>query len=404
MIINEYLQRRYRVAIDLTPLISTGENGGVNVFSHFLLESLAKLAPHWDIILLTSSNNHGYLTETYQKRVKTYCLKPQIHHANRIVTYSVKLWHFVRLVMGWNRILHQLKVDLLLCPYTNPALQESGIPTITIVHDLQHLAMPQAFSWQEWLYRQLFFYQLTHRSTHIVCISEFTRQSMSQAFPNSKPKLQVIHHGNYRAKGVPQITEIQKVLIKYGLEQNKCFFYPANNWPHKNHRTLLKAFSQYHQHSQNPIDLVLTGAWLQPSCLSSEEEKIYRSHPQIHVLGYVEAQTLESLWQGCFCLLFPSRYEGFGMPLVEAMYYHKPILCSQAASLPEVAGDAALYFHPDDVDDLVQKLLAIQTDTELVHELIAKGQQRLRLFSPTVTAQQYIQLICTTLAALGDDV
>lgn len=402
MIIDEVLQGTYRIAIDLTPLIGSGENGGVNVFTNFLIESLLKLVPHWEIILLTSSKNHHDVTQTYQQRAKTYCLKHEIYYSNKIFVYGLKLRKLIRKQMGWNKILHQLKVNLLLCPYTNPAYQESGIPTITVVHDLQHIAYPQAFSWQEWLYRQLFFYQLTYRSAHIVCISEFTRQSMVKAFPKSKQKLQVIHHGNYRSKAVSTIPDVQRVLSNYGLAQNKYLFYPANNWPHKNHDTLFKAYIKYQQECQDPLDLVLTGAWLENNCLPKEEETAYRSHPHIHFLGYVDSKTLEQLWQGCFCLVFPSRYEGFGMPLVEAMYYQKPILCSQATSLPEVAGDAALYFNPNHVDDLVEKLLAITTNVELVNELTIKGQQRLTLFSPTVTAQKYIQLICATLSANYD--
>lgn len=398
MIIDKILQKTYRVAIDLTPLIISGENGGVNVFTSFLVESLLKLVPHWDIIILTSSENHSYISQIYQQRAKTYCIKHQIHHFNKIFLYGLKIRKLIQQLMGGNKILHQLNVNLLLCPYTNPAYQESGIPTITIVHDLQHIAYPQAFSWQEWLYRQLFFYQLTYRSTHIVCISEFTRQAMIKAFPKSKQKLQVIHHGNYRSRTVATIADVQRVLSDFDLKQNKYFLYPANNWPHKNHDTLLKAYIKYQQQSKNPLDIALTGAWLENNCLSRAEEQAYRTHPHIHFLGYVDSKILEQLWQGCYCLVFPSRYEGFGMPLVEAMYYHKPILCSQATSLPEVAGDAALYFNPNHVDDLVEKLLAITTDVELVSELIKKGQQRLTLFSPIVTAQKYIQLIDDSLA------
>ncbi|AFY60487.1 glycosyltransferase family 1 protein [Synechococcus sp. PCC 6312] len=397
MIIHEYLQQSYRIAIDLTPLLETGENGGINLFIDFLIKSLLRLAPDWKIILLTSSTNHHHVTQIYQKQAKTYCIKPNINHFNKILTYSVKLWHILRQVMGWNRVLHQLNVDLLLCPYTNTAYQESGIPTITVVHDLQHLAIPQAFGWRERLYRQMFFQRLSYGASQIICISEFTRQAMLQAFPQSAQRLTVIHHGNYRQELSLNIAEVHQVVDCFGLQFENYLFYPANTWPHKNHKTLLRAYLQYRNQCVAPLDLVLSGAIIGNKLELQDFCQAHDLEPYVHFCGYVDPLSLEALWRGCYCLVFPSRYEGFGMPILEAMFYEKPILSSQAASLPEVGGDAVLYFNPDDVTDLAAKLKKITIEPQLGNELVKKGKQRLRKFSTDDTAQRYLAIMINCL-------
>jgi glycosyltransferase involved in cell wall biosynthesis len=118
---------------------------------------------------------------------------------------------------------------------------------------------------------------------------------------------------------------------------------------------LLTAYGMYRsRHPAQPLDLVFTGA------LTGEQQKL-RAHIErmgidrhVHFLGYLSEDDLAAVWEGCSCLIFPSLFEGFGIPVLEAMNFDKPVLCSRASSLPEVAGDAALYFDPRKPEEILK--------------------------------------------------
>jgi glycosyltransferase involved in cell wall biosynthesis len=114
---------------------------------------------------------------------------------------------------------------------------------------------------------------------------------------------------------------------------------------------------------------------------------------RVHFLGYLPEDQLIAVWKGCSFLVFPSLYEGFGIPVLEAMQFGKPVICSNVTSLPEVAGDAALYFDPRKPAEIVQCLERIIGNQELYADLVRRGYERLSHFQPQEMVEKYLQYI-----------
>jgi hypothetical protein len=148
--------------------------------------------------------------------------------------------------------------------------------------------------------------------------------------------------------------------------------------------------------SRNPgreMDLVFTGAL--DDAQRDLQDKVRRLglERRVHFLGYLPEDQLIAVWEGCSLLVFPSLYEGFGIPVVEAMQFGKPVICSNVTSLPEVAGDAALYFDPRKPAEIVQCLERIIGNEELAADLVKRGYERLLHFQPQEMVEKYLQYI-----------
>jgi len=193
------------------------------------------------------------------------------------------------------------------------------------------------------------------------------------------------------------------VLDRYGLRTDRFLFYPANFWPHKNHPMLFTAFGLYRaRHPHSELKLVCTGTPGEHlEHLRTASERMGLSEWVVFP-GYVSDDEFAALLQSCHAVIFPSLYEGFGMPILEAMAFGKPVLCSNATSLPEVAGEAALFFDPRKPMEIVNAIERIESEAGLVAYLVQQGQQRLAAFGgPVEMAQQYLQVFREVLSGSG---
>jgi glycosyltransferase involved in cell wall biosynthesis len=296
-------------------------------------------------------------------------------------------------------LFQQHQIDLLFCPFSAPNYAEPGIPTVAIVYDLQHLDYPEFFAEEERQHRDDFLVNLLNVADHIVCISEFSRQSFIHKLNAEPSKLSVIHISVYdRWPGIDDAT-VQANLQTLGLKAGGYTFYPANYWSHKNHRTLLQAYQLYQERCPDQaLDLVFTGA------LKQEEEKLRQIVDEmgladrVHFLGYLSEEMLEAVWKGCQFLTFPSRYEGFGIPMLEAMAFGKPILASTAGSLPEVGGNAVIYFDPTEPLEIADGLVKLTQDETLRQQLSEGGYERLKHFDPQAMVLQYRQVFADVIS------
>ena len=161
------------------------------------------------------------------------------------------------------------------------------------------------------------------------------------------------------------------------------FLFPANLWPSKNHERLLEAFDLVCERTDTPVALVLTGA------LTGSEELLnrHRNLPITH-LGYVSPALLRLLYERATALTFFSLYEGFGIPLLEAFSVGTPVVCGNRGSVPEVAGDAALMCDPTDVGAMSSLMMQVMGDSSMRSLLIARGKERLRVFTWSTAAEQ----------------
>lgn len=224
-------------------------------------------------------------------------------------------------------------------PLTVMLPPRGGVPAAVTVHDLQHEVHPEFFSAAERAYRQFAYGRSIRAAAIVVAISEHVREAVIERYDLAPEVVATIHHG------------IDHERFRPGPEAREDFLlYPANNWPHKNHDRLLEAFAILRR-SHPGLRLKLTGGGHERRALPEGVES----------LGRVPFADLPILYRTAAALVFPSLFEGFGQPPLEAMACGCPVAVSRATSLPEICGDAAEYFDPlapGDIAAAVERLLA----------------------------------------------
>jgi glycosyltransferase involved in cell wall biosynthesis len=217
-------------------------------------------------------------------------------------------------------------------PLTVMLPRVDGVPTAVTVHDLQHEAFPQFFSRSQLAFRRNVYGRSVRHSRIVVAVSEHVRADLIERLGLDPDRVRTIHHGVDHERFTPD-----------GRGRESFLLYPANRWPHKNHERLLEAFALVRAERAD-LQLVLTG----------DGHDTERLPSGVSSLGRVSDHELVELYRRAAALVFPSLYEGFGLPPLEAMACGCPVAVSRVASLPEVCGDAAVYFDPTSVEDIAR--------------------------------------------------
>jgi glycosyltransferase involved in cell wall biosynthesis len=171
---------------------------------------------------------------------------------------------------------------------------------------------------------------------------------------------------------------------------DEFILYPANFWKHKNHDLLLQALSLLHKEKHLTIPVVFTGYEQANGYPLGEKAKEYGQLSQCHILGYVTVEELVYIYSRARMLVFPSLFEGFGIPVVEAMAVGCPVVAADATAIPEVTGDAALLFDPACSRAIADAIEKVWCDAPLRREMIALGKKRAQSFSPARTAHAHL--------------
>jgi glycosyltransferase involved in cell wall biosynthesis len=212
-------------------------------------------------------------------------------------------------------------------------------PTVVTLHDLQHLDLPAMFPRAERLFRRVAWHPSIRRANRVIVISEFVRGRAVALLGLDPDRVRVVPLGLDHAQLAPGAGDREPFLL-----------YPARRWPHKNHARLFEAFALVREERPD-LRLVLTGGG------------DFGDVPDgVDARGHVPWAEVVSLMQRASALVFPSLYEGFGLPPLEAMACGCPVACSSAAALPEVVGDAARLFDPHDPRAIADAVLAVLAD------------------------------------------
>jgi glycosyltransferase involved in cell wall biosynthesis len=244
------------------------------------------------------------------------------------------------------------------------AVPPLSLPSVVTVHDLQHLDLPELFSRSERLFRRRAHEGSASRAEAVVVPSQFVRRSVVERLGISPERVHAIPHGIDHERFRPSEEARESFLL-----------YPGRPWPHKNHARLYEAFALLRR-ERPELELVLTGAGHEG-----------RPVPEgVRVAGLVSADDLVSLYRRAACLVFPSLYEGFGQPPLEAMACGCPVAASNAAAIPEAAGDAAALFDPEDAEDIAAVVLAV---LESPQRFVEAGLERASRFTWEATARRH---------------
>jgi glycosyltransferase involved in cell wall biosynthesis len=265
--------------------------------------------------------------------------------------------------------------DLVYYPLTVPSPRPPrGVPHVVELHDVQHLDQPKNYSRAERLYRRVRYDAPTRRARAVITISEFSRQRIVHHLGVDPGRVHVAHLGVDTSSFVPQHGEREDFAL-----------YPARGWPHKNHRRLVQAMEAVRR-THPGMRLVLTGGAL---------EGLTDLPDWVDVRGLVSRSELISLYQSAAVLAFPSLYEGFGLPPLEAMASACPVAASDAGSLPEIVGDAAVLFDATDPDAIAAGILAALDDREALKR---RGIERAKAFTWASCVQRHVDIFRAVVA------
>lgn len=254
--------------------------------------------------------------------------------------------------------------DVLHYPLTVPS-PGTQRPTVVTLHDTQHRDMPEFFGPARRSFRRIAYDRATRSASAVLVTSEFVRGRAVELLELDPARVHVVPHA------------IDHSVFKLADEEPEpMILYPARPWPHKNHPRLFEAFARLRE-TRPQLRLVLTGGGL---------DRLAPLPDGVESLGAVEPEHLASLYRRAACLVFPSLYEGFGQPPLEAMACGCPVASSNAASLPEVCGDAASLFDPTSVEEQVA---AVEDLLARPDEWSARGIARAASFSWESTARAH---------------
>jgi glycosyltransferase involved in cell wall biosynthesis len=257
---------------------------------------------------------------------------------------------------------------------------------VVTLHDVQHHDLPGLFSRAERAYRRWAYDGSARRAGVVVTSSNFSKGRIVELVGVEPERVEVVHFGIDTERFAPGPVEDDEEAL-HGLELPERFaFYPANLWPHKNHERLLEALALLRD---TELGLVLTGQDYGRLDRLRERARDLGVDARMHHLGHVGAEALPALYRRAGLLVFPSLYEGFGAPPLEAMASGCPVAASERASIPEVCGEAALYFNPESAESIAATVRTALEDEDVRARLRSHGLERTKAFTWRVAAERH---------------
>ncbi len=378
-----------RIGFDVRPFLR--EATGVGTYYKNLLFSLAKI---------DADNQYYLFSSSYKDRFLQEDLPPFSQVEFRDARYPVKLINFLWNKVGWPPLDTFFHTELDLTHSPIPLLLPTKGNKIVTVYDLFFMDFP---SFVQAEVRKNFTKKIEHslhRADGILVISQFVKDQIINRFFLNEDKIKVVYLGvdpDFFNK--PSAAQTEYVKNKYGLPSKFILFVGAIE-PRKNLVRLIEALGVIHEKSVD-IPLVIAGKKGMDSHSLIQKIEEIKLQPQVLFLNYLPEGELKALYRLASCLVIPSLCEGFGLPLVEAMASECPLVISNAPALPEIAMDAALYFHPDDAEEMASQILFVLENDDKRRNLIEKGTQRARDFSWTQTAENTLNFYRSVLEKRG---
>lgn len=322
------------------------EVGGTEIYVRSLLPALQSIDADLQIKVFTNRDNHDTFTEYDRVLIDI----PATSRPRRIIAEQ---WALPRAAV-------RTKIDVLYSPgYTAPL--RTSCPQVVTIHDTQFLDYPEDFPWLSRMAQRVIVGGAARRANAITTVSEFSRGRIAERFGVPREKIVVAHSALSGLFAQPQPCLLPKPFL----------LYIANTYPHKNATRLVHAFDRIKD--RVPHTLVICG---QP------REGEPPPHPRVKRIHYIAYEELIGLVQAADLVVFPSLYEGFGRPVVEAQEAGTRVIASRSAAIPEIGADAATYFDGEDEEKIAQAILdTLNEPAEMRINMIARGKENAKRFT-----------------------
>jgi len=355
-----------RIGINALYLIPGGV-GGTEIYLRELLAALADLDQTNEYLVFTNLETQSDLVP----KQANFHWKPQAVHA-RFRPARI-LWE--QIVLPFEAARYRL--DVLFNPgFTAPLFPPCR--QVTVFHDLQHKRHPEYFRWFDLPFWQFLLWMAAHRSHRLIAVSEATRSDLLRFYSIPKERIAVVHHGVEPAFSRLDRSHTESYLL--------CV---STLHPHKNLPRLIRAYGR----KKRDFRLILAG--LRGFHAEAIERLIedLKLQDSVRITGWVPREELYSLYARARAFVYPSTFEGFGMPVLEAMAAGIPVACSDIPPLREVAADAALFFDPLNEDDIASGIERVMSDASLQERLTTAGRERARPFTWVRCAEQTLKVL-----------
>lgn len=374
------MKKSLRIAILADPL--DRQYAGVHIYTRELIRAMAAMEHPHEIILIRPEKKDDIegVTEWVVP------ILPIPGHQSFRLFFQIPL------------LLRKRKVDIVLEPaHFGPFNLPKHIKRITFIHDLTPLIFPEMHTFHGQLLQKIFLPGILRRADHVLVNSAYTQSDLIAHFPFCQDKSTVTLLGK---EALFQPDHRPEVLQKYQVKQ-PYILYTGTIEPRKNLLTLLKAFHAFKKQTGLPHQLVWVGksGWKNKEIFEAIESSPFRD--DIIQTGYVLREELPALYSQGMVFVYPSLYEGFGLPILEAMACGTPIITSNTSSMPEVGGQAALYIQPKDHLSLTEYLIKIAQEPTFRQQKSAEVLQQASQFDWKETAIRSLEVVEKLCEGLG---
>jgi glycosyltransferase involved in cell wall biosynthesis len=299
-----------------------------------------------------------------------------------------KLWTQWRLPL--DLYLYNPKPDVFFTP-SHYAPRFSPVPTVISLMDVSYLRFPELFNKSDLYQLKSWTSYSVKNAAAVITISTSTRDDIIKEYGIPKDRVHVVYPGIKAALDLePHVYTMQELKETYGIT-GKYILFVGTLQPRKNIQRLIEAFSKLSEKKDLQLIIVGKKGWLYEDILAAPEK--YGVKDSVKFLDYVPDKDLPLLYKKAVCYVLPSLYEGFGLPVLEAMKYDCPVITSNVSSLPEAGGDAALYIDPENVDDIAEKIGKVLRNETLRKEMIEKGKKQIKKFSWEKAAKETLSVL-----------
>ncbi|MGH9627908.1 MAG: glycosyltransferase family 4 protein [Bryobacteraceae bacterium] len=362
-----------RIGVNALYLIPGGV-GGTEIYLRNLLKGLSEVDSRNEYLVFTNRETGADLLPR----------SPNFVHVQQPVRAESRPLRLLWEQTGLPAAAARARLDCLFNPgFTAPAV--SPCPSVTVFHDLQHKRHPEHFRWFDLPFWRAFLYSSAKRSTVLVAVSEATKADLIRYYKVPASRVHVIPHG------------VEQEFFEIGRRRGKTDPYilcVSTLHPHKNLERLIRAFAEFRKRRPE-FSLILAG--MRGFHADAVEELVQRLKLEtaVRLTGWIPREELYQLYEQAEACIYPSTFEGFGMPVLEAMAARVPVACSAIEPLKSVAGEAALLFPPEDEAAIADAMTCLTSEADLRTRLVEAGWARASAFTWQAAAQKTLEAIQT---------
>jgi glycosyltransferase involved in cell wall biosynthesis len=363
-----------------TRLFLKGKLEGIGWFMHETLKRMVLDHPeHEFFFFFDRPFDEEFI---FADNVKPVVIAPQARHP--ILFYIWFEWAIPK-------ALKKHKIDVFLSP-DNYASLRTNVPTCLVVHDLAFEHYPKFVSKVNLFHYKKFVPKFIAKAKTIIAVSTFTKEDIVKQYGTDPRKIEVIYNGAHQS--FQPLTYEQKLAVKEKYTNGREFFlFTGSLHPRKNVINLLKAFVKFKRRLKSPMKLVIVGrmAWLAKEIEEAKAKMPFKD--EVIWLGYVPLAELTQITGAAYAMVYPSLFEGFGIPILESLKTEVPVIASNTSSMPEVLGAAGILVNPLEVEEIANAMERLYKDENLRHKLVIQAKLQGAKFSWDRSAEELYKAV-----------